>query len=106
MPGNRDGDILVPQAADALERLKLEVARQVGWNVTSEADLRRQLDQAKYRVAAEAGIPFQEGYNGDLPSRLNGAIGGRLGGRIGGQMVKRMLQLAESQLANQPQPRI
>ena len=36
-------------------------------------------------------------YKGDLPSRVNG----EQGGPIGGQMVKRMIEMAEKQLAGQ-----
>ena len=52
----------------------------------------RALDQFKYEVARELGIQVpQDGYWGDIPSRLNGAVGGH--------MVRRMIQLAEQQLA-------
>lgn len=59
-------DIEVPQARQALERLKQE-------------------------TAAELGIPNYQGYLGDVPSRQNGAVGGH--------MVRKMIRLAESQLA-------
>lgn len=50
------------------------------------------LDSFKYQVAAEIGItPPQGGYWGDLPARQCGAVGGH--------MVRRMIQLAEQQLA-------
>lgn len=52
---------------------------------------RQALDQLKYEVAAELGLPNYQGYLGDVPSRLNGAVGGH--------MVRRMIQLAEQQLA-------
>ena len=53
------------------------------------------LDQLKYEVANEVGVNYEAngGYGGDIPSRLNGAVGGH--------MVRRMIQLAEQQLANQ-----
>lgn len=58
---------------------------------------RQALDQLKYDVAAEIGLPNYQGYLGEVPSRLNGAVGGN--------MVRRMIQLAEEQLAGgQPQP--
>ena len=50
------------------------------------------LDKFKYEVASEVGVNLKEGYNGDLSSRD--------AGRIGGNMVKKMIQQAESQLAN------
>jgi len=51
----------------------------------------RALDQFKQQVASEIGITNYSGYLGDVPSRLNGAVGGN--------MVKRMIALAEQQLA-------
>lgn len=48
------------------------------------------LDQLKYEVANEVGVPLKQGYNGDLPARD--------AGKVGGQMVKRMIQVAEQSL--------
>ena len=48
------------------------------------------LDQMKYEVANEVGVPLKQGYNGDLPARD--------AGKVGGQMVKRMIQVAERSL--------
>ncbi len=67
MATNTSNQILVPQARQGLEQLKQEAAAEVG--ITNYA---------------------QQGYKGDLPSRVNGSVGG--------QMVKRMIALAESQL--------
>lgn len=49
------------------------------------------LDQLKFEAAAEIGVHYPDGYGGDVPSRLNGAVGGH--------MVRRMIELAEQQLA-------
>ncbi|MHB0885239.1 MAG: small, acid-soluble spore protein, alpha/beta type [Bacillota bacterium] len=51
------------------------------------------LDNFKYEAAREIGIEnqIQGGYWGDLPARQCGAVGGH--------MVKRMIELAERQLA-------
>lgn len=52
----------------------------------------QQLDQFKYEVASEIGVnPPANNYWGDLPARQCGAVGG--------QMVRRMIQIAEEQLA-------
>ncbi len=52
----------------------------------------RALDTLKYEVARDIGInPPQDGYWGDIPSRQNGAVGGH--------MVRRMIALAEQNLA-------
>ena len=64
--GQRNNQVIVPQARQAL-------------------------DQLKYEVAQEVGLPNYQGYLGDIPSRLNGAVGGN--------MVRRMIQFAEQQLA-------
>lgn len=54
------------------------------------------LDRLKFEVAQELGITNYSGYLGDVPARINGAVGGN--------MVRRMIALAEQQLAqNQPQ---
>lgn len=49
------------------------------------------LDRLKYEVAAQVGIPNYQGYLGDVPARING--------QVGGNMVRRMIALAEQQLA-------
>ena len=53
----------------------------------------RALDRFKYEIANELGISNQvkNGYWGDIPARQCGAVGGH--------MVKRMIALAEQQLA-------
>jgi hypothetical protein len=90
-----------------LDRLKFEVADEIGYfpqrlgrpTPRDEREFQAAIDEYKYEVAAELGIPLRRGYNGDLTARQAGAIGGHIGGRIGGQMVRRMIQLAEEQLA-------
>ncbi len=52
---------------------------------------RQAMDQFKQQVASELGISNYQGYLGDVPSRLNGAVGGH--------MVRRMIALAENSLA-------
>jgi hypothetical protein len=50
------------------------------------------LDQFKYEIAHELGLQgVDDGYWGDLPARQCGAVGGH--------MVRRMIELAEQQLA-------
>ena len=34
------------------------------------------LDRFKYEVAGELGVPLKKGYNGDLTSKQNGSVGG------------------------------
>lgn len=54
---------------------------------------RQALDQFKQEVASELGISNYQGYLGDLPSRINGAVGGH--------MVRRMIAAAEQSLIDQ-----
>jgi small acid-soluble spore protein A (major alpha-type SASP) len=52
------------------------------------------MEQLKNETAAELGIQnYAQMYKGDLPSRVNGSVGG--------YMVKKMVALAEQQLAQQ-----
>lgn len=39
-------------------------------------EARQALDNMKYEIAGELGINLKKGYNGDLPSRQAGYIGG------------------------------
>ncbi len=67
--GQKSNNILVPQAKKAM-------------------------DQFKYEVAAEIGLNVKPGdYWGDIPSRLNGAVGGH--------MVRKMIKSYQEQLAQQ-----
>ena len=34
------------------------------------------LERFKYEVASEIGVPLTDGYNGDLTSQQNGSVGG------------------------------
>lgn len=55
------------------------------------------MDQFKWETARELGIQIpQGGYMGDIPSRVNGAIGGN--------MVKKMVAAYEQSLASGSQP--
>ena len=54
---------------------------------------REALNNMKYEIARELGINLKQGYNGDLTSRENGYVGG--------YMVKRLIQQAEKQMADQ-----
>ena len=54
-------------------------------------EARQALDQFKYEVANEIGVPLSKGYNGDLTSYQNGSVGG--------YMVKKMIEAQERQMA-------
>ena len=51
------------------------------------------LNNMKYEIAREIGVNLKPGYNGDLTSRE--------AGYVGGYMVKRLIKLAEQQMAGQ-----
>ncbi len=85
-----------------LDQLKFEVAEELAHfpdQIRDEAQFQQVIDNFKFEVAQELGIPLSRGYNGDIRARDAGRIGGKIGGKIGGQMVRRMIQLAEQQLA-------
>lgn len=48
----------------------------------------------KHEVAAELGIPLDQGNNEDLTTREVGKIGGK----IGGAKVKKLIEMAEAQM--------
>ena len=62
-------------------------------NSTNVPEARAALDQFKYEVASEIGVPLKKGYNGDLTSAQNGSVGG--------YMVKKMIEAQERQMAGQ-----
>ena len=49
------------------------------------------LEQFKFEIASELGVPLTRGYNGNLTSAQNGSVGG--------YMVKRMIEAQERQMA-------
>ncbi|NLP45075.1 MAG: alpha/beta-type small acid-soluble spore protein [Peptococcaceae bacterium] len=106
-----------------LDRLKYEVSNELGYINANPQDFNYEfseelgissasginnvqkqysdfLNNSKFEIASELGIPLNHGYNGDLTSRDAGRIGGRLGGKIGGNMVKRMVEFAQNHMKN------
>ena len=53
------------------------------------------MEQFKYEVANEIGVPLKKGYNGDLTSAQNGYVGG--------YMVKKMIEQQEKMMADKTQ---
>jgi hypothetical protein len=49
------------------------------------------MDQFKFEVANEIGVPLSKGYNGDLTSSQNGSVGG--------YMVKKMIEAQQTKMA-------
>ena len=60
-------------------------------NKAAVPEAKSALNRFKYEVASELGVPLSDGYNGDLTSRQNGAVGG--------YMVKKMIEAQEKQMA-------
>lgn len=60
-------------------------------NKVNVPEARAALNQFKYEVASEIGVPLKQGYNGDLTSAQNGYVGG--------YMVKKMIEAQEQQMA-------
>lgn len=60
-------------------------------NQINVAGARAALDQLKFEVANEIGVPLKQGYNGNLTSAQNGYVGG--------YMVKKMIEAQEKQMA-------
>ncbi|BCJ97419.1 alpha/beta-type small acid-soluble spore protein [Anaerocolumna chitinilytica] len=56
-----------------------------GSNRTEVPQAREALDRFKMEVASEIGVPLKQGYNGDLTSAQNGSVGGEMVRR----MIKR-----------------
>lgn len=54
-------------------------------------EAREAMDNFKFEVASELGVPLKHGYNGDLTSYQNGSVGG--------YMVKKMVEDYEKRLA-------
>ena len=56
----------------------------------SVPEAKESMSRFKEEVASELGVPFKEGYNGDLTSKQAGSIGG--------EMVKQMIMKQEQQM--------
>ncbi len=56
-----------------------------GSNRTEVPQAREALDRFKMEIASEIGVPLKQGYNGDLTSAQNGSVGGEMVRR----MIKR-----------------
>lgn len=56
-----------------------------GSNRVEVPQAREALNRFKWEVASELGVPLKQGYNGDLTSAQNGSVGGEMVRR----MIKR-----------------
>lgn len=64
-------------------------------NKTNVPEARAAMEQFKFEVANEIGVPLKKGYNGDLTSAQNGYVGG--------YMVKKMIEQQEKMMADKNQ---
>ena len=64
-------------------------------NKINVPDAKAALEQYKFEVANEIGVPLKKGYNGDLTSAQNGYVGG--------YMVKKMIEAQEKAMAGKTQ---
>lgn len=60
-------------------------------NKINVPEARAAMEQFKFEVANEIGVPLKKGYNGDLTSAQNGYVGG--------YMVKKMIEKQEQMMA-------
>ena len=75
------------------KRIKKEATTMANRNKTVSKGAANALDQLKYEVAAELGIPLDQMDNGDLTTRQVG--------QIGGGMTRRLVKFAEDTLKAQ-----
>ena len=64
-------------------------------NKINVPEARAAMEQFKFEVANEIGVPLKKGYNGDLTSAQNGYVGGYL--------VKKMIEKQEQMMAEKNQ---
>ena len=64
-------------------------------NKINVPEARAAMEQFKFEVANEIGVPLKKGYNGDLTSAENGYVGG--------YMVKKMIEKQEQMMAEKNQ---
>ena len=88
-----------------LEKLKIEVANEtLGRDMKQTIDssnYESALDKKKWEAAEELGLKNkikQDGWE-NMTTEEVGKIGGQTGGKIGGNMVKKMIEMAEAQMA-------
>lgn len=81
--------ILVPSAREELDKLKVRVMKEQGYEVKSNNP-----NDIKYEIAEELNIPLTKEYNGKITSEQ----AGKIGGPIGGSMVKEMIRMAQEQM--------
>jgi len=59
-------------------------------NRVTVPEAREAMNRFKYEVASEIGVPLKQGYNGDLTSYQNGSVGGMMVKKMIAEQQKRM----------------
>lgn len=59
-------------------------------NKTAVPQAKEAMEKFKYEVANEIGVPLKQGYNGDLTSAQNGYVGGYMVKKMIEQQEKQM----------------
>lgn len=59
-------------------------------NRAAVPEAKEALNRFKYEVANEIGVPLKQGYNGDLTSYQNGSVGGMMVKKMIAEQEKRM----------------
>jgi len=62
-------------------------------NRVSVPEAKEAMNRFKYEVANEIGVPLKQGYNGDLTSYQNGSVGGMMVKKMIAEQQKRMAGL-------------
>jgi hypothetical protein len=93
----RKNRLLVPEAREALDRLKCELLQNMGGHGESRVDCEKEPDAVKYSVASQLNVPLRRGDNGELTARE----AGKVGGAMGGPMVRRLVELAKEQMKSE-----
>lgn len=66
------------------------MANNTGSNRSEVPQAREALDRFKMEIANEIGVPLKQGYNGDLTSKQNGSVGGEMVKRMIRQQEQQM----------------
>jgi hypothetical protein len=61
-----------------VEVIFIMASNNTGSNRAEVPQAREALDRFKMEVASELGVPLKQGYNGDLTSAQNGSVGGEM----------------------------
>lgn len=61
-----------------ITEVKIMASNNSGSNRAEVPQAREALNRFKMEVANELGVPLKQGYNGDLTSKQNGSVGGEM----------------------------